>query len=118
MRKNHRIFANAALHQFANAPHRAVENAEEKKVGSGGMAATFGLSVRRARFELLDGRDPGVGDGDRHRRGRALGWRDQRSGRRDLEPLNRMRQDALRRAGLLDDVTERAIFAVPPMASA
>jgi hypothetical protein len=31
------------------------------------MAATFGLSVRRAQFELLDDRDPGVGDDHRRR---------------------------------------------------
>ena len=67
MEKNHCKLANAALRWLANAPHRAVEHAAEKKVGSGGMAATFGLSVRRARFELLDGRGHGVGDDHRRR---------------------------------------------------
>jgi len=59
MEKNHCKLANAALRWLANAPHRAVEHAAEKKVGSGGMAATFGLS--------LDDRDPGVGDDHRRR---------------------------------------------------
>jgi hypothetical protein len=44
---------------------------------------------------LLDDRDPGIGDGHRHRLGRAFGWRDQRAARRDLELLrDRMRQDS------------------------
>jgi hypothetical protein len=92
MRKNHCKLANAALRWLANAPHRAVENAAEKKVGSGGMAATFGLSVRRAQIILLNDRDPGVGDSHGRRLRRAFGRRDERAGRRDLELLcDRMR---------------------------
>jgi hypothetical protein len=38
-------------------------------------------------IKLLDGRDPGVRDRDRHRLRRAFGRRDERAGRRDLELL-------------------------------
>jgi len=57
---------------------------------------------------LLDVRDPGVRDRYGRRLRRALGRRDERAGRRDLEPLrDRMRQDALALADFLDDVSHR-----------
>jgi hypothetical protein len=62
MEKNHCKLANWDVTHLANAPHRAVENGAEKIFGSGGMAATFGLLVRRPQFEPLDDRDPGVRD--------------------------------------------------------
>jgi hypothetical protein len=81
MEKNHCKLANWDVMHLANAPHRTVENAAEKILGSGGMAATFGLSVRRAQFELLDARDSGAGDNQRHRPRTGLGGRKERTAR-------------------------------------
>jgi hypothetical protein len=65
-----------------------------------------GEELRASEIVLFHGRDPGMSDLHRHRLGRAR--RDQRTGRRGLELLrDRMRQDAVALADLLDDVAER-----------